>query len=403
MQIERFHQWVAAAPTQARADAAVALVAAYSHVGRDRERANQLERMMAVLLDDPSMTVRRALAEAAARSVDVPRWVIVALAQDDAPVAIPVLVASPLLSEADLVEAVAAGDGEAQVAVATRAGLPAGAAAAIVVGGHRDAVLALCDNETAVLPAATLRRVLQRFGDDGEMREALLPHAYRDPAFQHELLVAGAGALTRFAIDCGWMSVARADAVQRDAQDKGAVTIAAGTRHALGPDGPRALVAHLRSHNRLTPALLLRAILSGDLDLCEAAFSQLAGMAPARVAGQLRTPNGLGFASLYAKAGMPDALLPVFRAALQAAAPCGRPALSRPAIARVIDACLRTGAPGLERVMALLRKFEGEALRDDVRLPARDEPEPIRHPAAPDLAALRAARPLGQLAFQAAA
>lgn len=403
MHLQRYHQWIATAPAQARAEAAVALVAAYGHVGHDRERVDRLDRMMAVLLEDPSMTVRRALAEAAARSVDVPRCVIVALAQDDAPVAVPVLVASPLLSEADLVEAVAAGDGEAQVAVATRAGLPEGAAAAVVAAGHREAILALCNNETASIAAATLRRILQRYGDDGAVREALLPHALRDPALHHELLVAGADALTQFAVDCSWMSPARADAVRRESQDKGTVTIAAGARSALGPDGPRALVAHLRAHNRLTPALLLRAILSGNLDLVEAALSQLAGMTPARAAGQLRTPMGLGFASLYAKAGMPAALLPVFRAALQAVSPSGRPALSRAAIARVMAVCLHNGAPELERVMALLRKLEGEALRDDARLPVRDEPEPPRHPGAPNLAVLRAAQPPGRLSFRAAA
>lgn len=408
MHLERFHHWVAAAPAQARADAAQALIDAYGQVGADRMRVQRLDRMVAVLLDDGSVAVRRSLADAASRSLDAPRWVLVALAQDDTPVAMPVLAASPLLSEADLVEAVASGDGEAHCIVAGRAHVPEVVAAAVVEAGHRDAVLALCANPGAALPPVVLRRILQRFGADAEVREALLVHAPTDPAFHHELVLASTEALTRFALDCEWMSPARAENVRRETHDKGVVTIAAGCREALGPEGPRALVVHLRAHGQLTPALLLRALMSGNLDLCEAALSHLSGIAPARCAGHMRAPYGLGFASLYAKAAMPSALLPVFRAALQAVTlivPDGahEPALSRDAIGRVLETCLRDAAPELARAAALLRRLEAEALRDGARLLPAEQSEPVRHPAAPDLAALRAPRPPRQSLFRAAA
>ncbi|MDX7950156.1 DUF2336 domain-containing protein [Lichenihabitans sp. Uapishka_5] len=397
MQLHRFHQWVAAAPAQARAEAAKALIDAYGHIGADRCRAERLDRMVAVLLDDASVAVRRSLAEAAARSLDVPRWVVVALAQDDTPVATPVLAASALLSDADLVEAVATGDAECHCIVAARVRVPEVVAAAIVEAGHRDAVLSLLANATAVVTPCVLRRILHRFGCDAEMREALLNHAHQDPAFHHELVLAGTEALTRFALDCDWMSPARAESLRRETHDKSVVTIAAGCRDVAGPDGPVTLVMHLRSRGQLTPALLLRALLSGNLDLCEAALSNLSGIAPARCAGHMRAPFGLGFASLYAKAAMPAPLLAVFRAALQAVTLIpGRdgqdPALSRDAIGRVLEVCLSDDAPELARVAALMRRLEAEALREGARLVSVEQGEPMRHPAAPDIAVLRGPR-----------
>lgn len=385
---DRFLQWVAAAPARARADAARALVHAYAQPGLDRQRAEHLDRMTAVMLDDPAITVRRALAEAAAHSVDVPRAIVVALAGDDTPVAVPVLLSSPLLDEADLVDAVAAGDAEAQSAVASRPGLPAPVAAALVEVGHRDAVLRLCRNDTADLSRPVLRRIHARFGDDAELREAMLRHAASDPGLHHDLVDAATRALTAFAVGCAWMSPARADHLGRELRDRAAVTIAAGCRSELGPHGAHDLVAHLRARGHLTPALLLRALLSGNRDLLEATLAQLGGTPAMRAAGHMRAPNGLGFAALYRRAGLPPALLPVFRAALQAGAqgPEGTP--SRAAVARALAACAATDAPDIVRTAALLRRLEAEALRDSVRLSLQAVAEPVRHPGAPDLAAL---------------
>ena len=404
MVFERFLQWTAAAPAQARADAAQALVAAYSHVGRDRQRIGGLDRMIAVLIEDPSLVVRRALSEAAARSVDVPRCIVVALASDDPVVAIPVLAGSSLLSDADLVEAVAVGDGEAQLAVAERTGVSDTVAMALIEAGQREVVLALLHNPTAAVPTAALRRVLDRFRDDAEIREALLDHSHRDPTLHHDLVLAGTEALTRFAIACDWMSPSRAESLRRESHDKGVVTIASQCRHTIGAAGPRALVTHLRALGRLTPALLLRALLSGNLDLCEAALSHLSGVLPGRVSGHMRAPESLGFASLYAKAGLPPTLLPVFRASLRAVptALAQGSNLSRDAIGEVLQSCLRTDMPELARVTALLRRLEAEALRDGARSRPIEEDEPVRHPAAPDLTMFRAAQPLQRLALRAA-
>ena len=85
-----------------------------------------------MLLDDPSPLVRRALAEVFAGCEDAPPTVVHALASDQPDVAAPILQRSPLLLDSDLVEAVATGEPERQIAIATRAEL-----ALLGVGGDR--------------------------------------------------------------------------------------------------------------------------------------------------------------------------------------------------------------------------------------------------------------------------
>ncbi|MCW6507620.1 DUF2336 domain-containing protein [Lichenifustis flavocetrariae] len=411
MVLERFLRWVADAPAQARADAARALVGACGTVGTDRQRTIHLDRMLSALLDDPSLLVRCALAEAAAGSVDVPRYVVVALSRDDSRVAVPVLRASCLLADGDLVDAVAVGDTAAQVAVASRAGVSGAVAAALVEIAGRDAVLALAANVSSRLSPPLLRRIVDRFGHDAEMREVLLMRTDLDPATRHDLVVVTAEALTAFAMSCAWMSPQRADCIKREGREKGAVTIAATSARSLGVQGPLDLAAHLRAIGHLTPALLLRSLLSGNLELFAAALSQLAGVSSKTAMGHLRSPMGLGFASLYGKAAMPSALLPVFCAALEAVARHGTQAaavrsdLLRPAVTHVLQVCTRTENPEFMRVAALLRRFEAESLRDSLKASmwALEAPPVAQPMAGPALRRIPSVAPVGRVPLLSAA
>ncbi len=172
---------------------------------------------------------------------------------------------------------------------------------------------------------------------------------------------------------CGWLSPERAARVTREATDQAAVTLAAQAVRRDGALGARRLVEHLRAAGRLTPALMLRAILSGNLALFEAAVSALSDLPMARVTGLVRGASGLGFAALYARAGLPMPLLPIFEAAVRAArhhdetsAGAG-PSLRRSLIGRVLTACAADRDPELGKAVALLRGLEAQAARDEAR------------------------------------
>jgi uncharacterized protein (DUF2336 family) len=134
------------------------------------------------------------------------------------------------------------------------------------------------------------------------------------------------------------------------------------------------LVRCLRAQGQLTAGLALRALVSGNRRLFEATLAELSGVARQRVAGHVANWRGGGFSALYARAGLPPALAPAFRAALAAQEECGfvdKPGdsarLSRLMIERVLTACERDGGESLAPVMSLLRRFEAEAAREEAR------------------------------------
>ncbi len=87
--VRRFLVWVQSADAGARAQGASALARAYLYSDLPASVRAEAVLAMTVLLDDPSVLVRRALAEALCRAQDAPRSVVLALAADEPEAATP--------------------------------------------------------------------------------------------------------------------------------------------------------------------------------------------------------------------------------------------------------------------------------------------------------------------------
>ncbi|PWB84147.1 MAG: hypothetical protein C3F11_02875, partial [Methylocystaceae bacterium] len=318
MIVRHFLQWARTAPASRRAEGADALARAYLHADLDRATRREAETAFAFLLDDSSPLVRRALAQVFAGSPAAPHSIVAALANDQSDIAALVLSRSPLLTEIELIDCAAIGDVFAQSAIALRAHVQSGVAAALAEIGACEAAISLAVNPGAELPVFSMRRMIERFGDDAQLREALVSRPFLPPIVRSDLVDATAASLASFVVDREWLSRERADRVVREARDKANVVIVAEAAETDGRAGVRALVAHLRRSGRLTASLVLRALLSGNSALLEASLAELSGVTDDKVAGLARDFRGAGFAALYAKAGMPGNLLPAFRAALEA-------------------------------------------------------------------------------------
>ena len=374
MIVRRFLGWIETAPAGKRAEGASALARAYLYSALAPDVMEEAAVALTSLLDDPSPLVRRAMAEAFASAVEAPHHIVAALAADQSDIAAIVLARSPVLADAELIDCLAIGDVFAQSAIAIRPRLSAPVAAALAEVGAREALISLAVNARADLPEFAMRRMIERMGDDGEVREALLSRCTLPVAMRHELVVATANALSSFVTARAWLSEERARRVAGEARERAVLTMIA----EAGRDGARALVAQLRRTGALTAGLVLRSILSGDLVLFESALVELSQLSAARVAGLLREYSGAGFAALFKKAGFPTALLPVFRSALAAAreqSPRSEggvgAGLSRPIIERVLAALPRRADGEFDRLFALLRRFEAEAAREEARQAAR--------------------------------
>jgi len=376
MIVRNFLTWAQTAPAAQRAEGAGALARAYLYSDLEPHARRETEIALVSLLDDPSPLVRKALADNFASAVDAPHAIVSALASDQSDIASPVLSRSPLLTEPELIDCAAIGDAFAQSAIALRAHVPAGVCAALAEVGAREAAISLAVNPGADLPEFSMRRMVERFGDDAEMREALLSRPWLPATVRNDLVNATAGSLTAFVLDCGWLSSERAERLAREARDKANVIIVAETAHRDGRQGVRDLVSHLRASRQLTASLVLRALLSGNRDLFEAALVELSGLREERVAGLVRDFRGPGFAALYARAGLLEKYLPAFRAALESQREyadvhgAADARLSLVMIERVLTACEGMNSGELGKLMALLRRFEVEAALEEARIEA---------------------------------
>ncbi len=375
MIVGEFLKWAQSASAARRTEGASALARAYLYSNLDPSGRRDAALALTALADDLSPRVRRALADALASAPQAPRALIATLANDQSDVAAPILSRSPLLSEAELIDCARIGDALAQTAICRRAHVPPRLALALADFGGREPAITLAMNPGADLTEAAMRRMLERFGHDGEVREALLARPFLPAAIRSQIVQATASGLIAFAVERAWLAPERAERLSREAREKSNVIIAA-QGSGSGRKRLRALVWHLRRTGQLTPSLLLRALLSGRVDLFEAALAELSGLSEERVSGQLRAFKGAGFAALYAQAGLPPKLLPGFRAALEAieaSVSAGgeedaelRLAIVEPVIAR----CDRMNNGELDRLMSLLRRFESEAAIDAARAEA---------------------------------
>ncbi len=353
----RFLAWAQRADAADRAAAASALARAYLYADLTGAERHECSVAMAALLDDRHVEVRRALAEAFAASRRAPRALVVALANDRSEIAAPLLGRSPLMTDAELVDAVAAGDDLAQCAIARRPFLGPGPVGALAEVGTRDAGLALIDNPDAALGLRTLRRLFEQFGDDAEVRRALASRADLPAALKAEVAIAEAGAPERAA-------------PARATRDAALAAIAA----SCPENDLSGLVQALRLRGALTMALLLRSLAGGQRAFFVATLAELSGLPRARAAGFVGDPGGAGFAATALKAGFPKHSLPVFRAALASIGgrePSEGPGLKAELVGAVIGACEARADPALASFLALFWRFAAEAARADTRSKSR--------------------------------
>src|SRR5262245_48425178 len=160
MIVRQFLQWVRTAGAAERAEATSALARAYLYSELSADDRAACEGALIMSLDDTSPLVREALARALAFSEFSPPAVVLGLAADQPEVASWVLEHSPLLVDADLVDAVATGGPETQSAIANRADLPCSVSAAIAEVGSAEACLVLIENPQAEIVPLSFHRIV---------------------------------------------------------------------------------------------------------------------------------------------------------------------------------------------------------------------------------------------------
>jgi uncharacterized protein (DUF2336 family) len=369
MIVRQFISWVRTASAGERAEATRSLARAWLISDLTVDDRAAAEGALLMLLDDPSALVRQAMAEAFARSAEAPAAIVRALSLDQPSVALPILEHSPLLIDADLVDIVATGNCDMQCAIARRIKVPPPVCAAIAEVGSAAAALELIENPYAELAPFSWDRIVERHGHLAAIRESMLMLDDLPAATRSALVAKLSETLAQFVVAKNWLSADRAGRLTSEARDRSAITIASRSQR----EDICGLVRHLRATGQLTAGLIMRALLSGHLELFEAALAELSELPLPRVSALLHDRGGASLQALLRRAGLPESTFAAFRVALDVCHEIGfadsmgtAARLRRRMVERVLTRC-ETDESATEQLLILLRRFAMESAREEAR------------------------------------
>jgi uncharacterized protein (DUF2336 family) len=242
------------------------------------------------LVVEAERDMRRRLAEKLSKAEWAPAALINVLALDEIEVARPIIAASPVLKDDDLVRLLVEATIEHQIEVARRPGLGAEVVTAILRQGEPAVLTALAGNATAQIEEEDLRALVAEARRVAALRAPLAKHPRLTSELALQLYVWLGQAmrqalLDRFRLDPAALEQALAETVREAhggvrAADEGLVVVA---REGEREEMERKLVEKLHGAGQLRAGYLVRALREGRLSLFAAALSRLGGFEPDQV------------------------------------------------------------------------------------------------------------------------
>lgn len=307
---------------EARAEAAAVIAREYAQGGfsdSEMELATTILETLAVEGEDP---VREALSEHLKDCGTLPVSLVRQLARDSVEaVAVPILRCATALDDDDLIEIAGAGQVAQLIAIAKRDALTPEVAEALLESRNEKVVGALLANKGADIPEPLLNRIIDEFGTFTSFHALLvdrpflpltviarilllIPEDMKERLLErHELNAKFAQLLTR---------VGQENSISRDA-----------SKAPKAVEAPE-LVLVLCQKDGLTPVLVLRALLTGDLDFFESAMAVRTQMTVEPAKTLIYSSSPKGFKGLYTRSNLPTELMRAFRIALDYIMEIGR-------------------------------------------------------------------------------
>ncbi|HVZ98757.1 MAG TPA: DUF2336 domain-containing protein [Caulobacterales bacterium] len=276
------------------------------------ERAHA-ESIIAIMAQDAALLVRRALAVALKNSPKLPREVANRLAQDVDTIALPVILNSPVLTDADLIEIVRASPPAKQIAVASRETLSVTVTGAIAQFAPPAAVERALANDNAEFDEVGLGSALERFAGLSTITAAMVRRKILPIAITEKLVSIATGELFDHLVNNHELPPQIAIDLAMGSRERATLDIVeqASRQHDI-----RRFVQQLNLNGRLTPSLLMRGLCLGHMDFVEHAIAELAGISHQRAWLLVHDSGPLGLKAAFDRAGLPPRLFPSFRAAV---------------------------------------------------------------------------------------
>lgn len=259
----------------------------------DRERS-LIYRILHDVILDIEMSARRVISTQIAGRKDVPKDLVVALANDKIEVAYPILTQSTLIRDEDLIEVVRFRSHEHQLAVAARESIGEFVSDELVSTGKESVIVTLLKNKSATIASRTMEYLVEQSQRVNALREPILMRKELEPRLAKRMFV--------------WVSLALRDHIiahfdldRQDVDDLIERTIAVETERladAPGGQGKKAaeLAEAMETDGLLTPEMLVVALEETEFPLFVAMFGRLSGLRDYLVTRLTFEPSGEGLA-----------------------------------------------------------------------------------------------------------
>ena len=262
----------------------------------ERERELMLE-ILRQLSREVEMSVRKKLASRLAKRTDAPYDLMVMLANDRIEVAHDILVESPMIRDAELIEVIRHRTSQHQLAVAVRKDISEDVSGALVDNGSEDVIVTLLNNPDAQISAAVMEHLVE---------ESRRVDRYQNPLVKRQDLPNRLAAKM-----CNWVSAAlRMHIVENfdidihDLDDEIAQTVGEITKtEGEQPDDDDAvdtaaqkLIDKLYDAGELSPRFAVKSLSQGQITLFELSVAKLTGLRIRLTRRIIYEPGGEGLA-----------------------------------------------------------------------------------------------------------
>ncbi|MGB0682741.1 MAG: DUF2336 domain-containing protein [Magnetovibrionaceae bacterium] len=297
-----------------RANTAAKIAARFGDELGGKERA-LAEEIFRIMVKDAEVRVREALAQNLKENPNVPHDVAVTLANDVSEVALPMLEFSDVLTDADLLTIVNSQDETKQVAIAHRESVSESVSEALVASHNEEVVTTLVKNEGAAISETSLQNVVEEFGENEVLQEAMVMRPKLPVTVSERLVTMVSEQLQAELVKRQDLQPGLATDLILQSRERATIT--------LGGEGSEVelaqLIRQLSENDRLTPSIMIRAVCMGDMDFFEHAMAAKLGIGIVSIRQLIYDKGSLGLKGAFEKAGLPMSAYPAVRAAIDVA------------------------------------------------------------------------------------
>ena len=299
-----------------RKEAAIKIASNYSAEDLTPEERAIAEDILRAMARDVEISVRAALSENLKEYAGLSHDIAVTMANDVDSVALPVIRFSDVLSDDDLLAIVQTHGTEKQTAVAQRPSVSVQVADALVDTGKEQVVATLVGNDGADISDTTFEKVLDGFGESEAVKTNMVHRRKLPIAVSERLVMLVSEKLQEQLVSRHKLPPEMATDLIIQSRERATLGI-------LGDDANimdiQTLASQLHANGRLTPSIILRALCLGDMEFFEMGVAVLATLPLGAARALIHDEGERGLPAIMERAGLPDSLKPIFKAAVAVA------------------------------------------------------------------------------------